>query len=188
MTNGNTSKLSILYLSQFRAAYQKVQRSVKRRIESKVTGKSTQVIDSHSIVEISTEGELETVTPADSLSDKTISINIKNNEKQEINQQWEISNGKDSLYAYVVETDRFMVQFFEPNSSRSDAYRFNNVEFELLPEYFVQKVKDTQLFEVERSLVSYVFQISLRPCIYYLHLFMNNFDYKDFSSNDDIFQ
>ena len=188
MTNGNTSKLSILYLSQFRAAYQKAQRSVKRRIESKVPGKSTQVIDSHNIVEISTKGELETVTSADSLSDGTISINIKNNEKQEINQQWEISNGKDSLYAYVVETDRFMVQFFEPNSSRSDAYRFNNVEFELLPEYFVQKVKDTQLFEVERSLVSYVFQISLRPCIYYLHLFMNNFDYKDFSSNDDIFQ
>ena len=86
MTNGNKSKLSIPYLPQFRAAYQKAQRSVKRRIESKVPGKSTQVIDSHNIVEISTEGELETVTPADSLSDETISINIKNNEKQEINQ------------------------------------------------------------------------------------------------------
>ena len=188
MTNGNTSKLSIPYLSQFRTAYQKAQRSVKRRIESKVPGKSTQVIDSHNIVEISTEGELETVTPADSLSDETISINIKNNEKQEINQQWKISNGKDLLYAYVVETDRFMVYFFEPNFGRSGAYRFNNVEFELLSEYFVQKVKDPQLFEVERSLVNYVFQISLRVCIYYLHLFMNNFDYKDFSSNDDIFQ
>ena len=86
MTNGNTSKLSIPYLSQFRTAYQKAQRSVKRRIESKVPGKSTQVIDSHNIVEISTEGELETVTPADSLSDETTSINIKNNEKREINQ------------------------------------------------------------------------------------------------------
>ena len=85
MTNGNTSKLSIPFLSQFRAAYQKAQRSVKRRIGSKVPGKSTQVIDSHNIVEISTKGELETVTPADSLSDETISINIKNNEKQEIN-------------------------------------------------------------------------------------------------------
>ena len=59
MTNGNTSKLSIPSLSQFRAAYQKGQRSVKRRIESKVPGKSTEVIDSHNIVEISTEGELE---------------------------------------------------------------------------------------------------------------------------------
>ena len=157
MINGNTSKLSIPYLSQFRAAYQKGQRSVKRRIESKVPGKSTQVIDSHNIVEISTEGELETATPADSLSDETISINNKNNEKQEINQKWEISNSKDSLYAYVVETDRFMVQFFEPNSSRSGAYRFNNVEFELLSEYFVQKVKDPQLFEIERSLVNFVF-------------------------------
>ena len=86
MTNGNTSKLFIPYLSQFRATYQKARRSVKKRIESKVPEKSTQEIDSRNIVEISTEGEVETVTPADSLSDKTISIYIENNEKQEINQ------------------------------------------------------------------------------------------------------
>ena len=35
MTNGNTSTLLIPYLSQFRATYQKVRRSVKKRIESK---------------------------------------------------------------------------------------------------------------------------------------------------------
>ena len=86
MTNGNTSKLFVPYLSQFRATYQKARRSVKKRIESKVPEKSTQEIDSHNIVEISTEGEVETVTPADSLSDETISIYIENNEKQEINQ------------------------------------------------------------------------------------------------------
>ena len=63
-------------------------------------------------MEISTEVEVETVTPTDSLSDKIISINIENNEKPEINQYWEISNGKDSLQAYVAGTDRFMVQFF----------------------------------------------------------------------------
>ena len=137
MTNGNTSKLFIPYLSQFRATYQKARRSVKKQIESKVPEKSTQEIDSHNIVEISTEGEVETVTPADSLSDETISINIENNEKPEINQYWEISNGKDSLYAYVVETDPFMVQFFEPNTSRSDANRLNDVKFEVLPEDFV---------------------------------------------------
>ena len=86
MTNGNTSKLFVPYLSQFRATYQKARRSVKERIESKVPEKSTQEIDSHNIVEISTEGEVETVTPADSLSDEIISIYIENNEKQEINQ------------------------------------------------------------------------------------------------------
>ena len=86
MTNGNTSKLFIPYLSQFRATYQKARRSVKKRIESKVPEKSTQEIDSHNIVEISTEGEVETVTPDDSLSDETISINTENNEKPEINQ------------------------------------------------------------------------------------------------------
>ena len=37
MTNGNTSTLFIPYLSQFRATYQKARRSVKKRIESKVT-------------------------------------------------------------------------------------------------------------------------------------------------------
>ena len=86
MTNGNTSKLFIPYLSQLRATYQKARSSVKKRIESKVPEILTQEIDSHNIVEISTEGEVESVTPADSLSDETISINIENNEKLEINQ------------------------------------------------------------------------------------------------------
>ena len=72
MTNGNTSKLSIPHLSQFRAIYLKARRSVKKRIESKVPEKSTQEIDSYSIVEIPTEDEVETVTPADSLSDEAI--------------------------------------------------------------------------------------------------------------------
>ena len=135
----NTSKLFIPYLSQFRATCQKARRSVKKRIEPKVPEKSTQEIDSHNIVEISTEGEVQTVTPADSLSDETISINIENNEKPEINQYWEISDGKDSSYAYFVETDPFMVQFFEPNTSRSDAYLLNDVKFEVLPEDFFSK-------------------------------------------------
>ena len=157
MTNSNTSKLFPPYLSQFSVTYQKARRSVKKRIESKVPEKSTQEIDSHNIVEISTEGEVETVTPADSLSDETISINIENNEKPEIIQYWEISNGKDSLYAYFVETDPFMVQFFELNTSRSDAYRLNDVKFEVLPENFVRKMKDPQLVAVGRSPVNYVF-------------------------------
>ena len=86
MTNSNISKLFIPYLSQFRATYQKARRSVKKRIESKISEKSTQEIDSHNNVKISTEDEVETVTPADSLSDEFISINIENNKKPEINQ------------------------------------------------------------------------------------------------------
>ena len=66
MTNGNTSNLFILYSSQLRATYQKA-RHKKKQIESKVPEKSTSEIDSHNIVEISTEGEVETVTAADSL-------------------------------------------------------------------------------------------------------------------------
>ena len=74
---------------------------MKKRIASKVPEKSTQEIDSDNIVEMSTEGEVETVMPTDSLSDETIGINIENNGKPEINQYRETSNGKDSLYAYV---------------------------------------------------------------------------------------
>ena len=130
---------------------------MKKRIASKVPEKSTQEIDSDNIVEMSTEGEVETVMPTDSLSDETIGINIENNEKPEINQYRETSNGKDTLYAYVAETDPFMVQFFELNTTRSDAYRLNDVKFEVLPEDFVRKVKDSQLVEVGRIRVNYVF-------------------------------
>ena len=35
-----------------------------------------------------------------------------------------------------------MVQFFELNTSNSDAYWLNDVKFEVLPEDFVRKVKD----------------------------------------------
>ena len=110
--------------------------------------------------EISTECEVETITPADSLSDETISINAENNEKPEINQfnqYWETSNGKDSLYAYVVETDPFMVQFFKPNSSRTDAYRLKNKKFEMFPEDLMRQVKDPQLVAEGRSRINYVF-------------------------------
>ena len=88
MNNGNTSKLFIPYLSQLRATYQKAWQNAKKRIESKVHEKSTHEIESHNIVEISTEIEVETVTSADSLSYETISISIENNEKQEIDQCW----------------------------------------------------------------------------------------------------
>ena len=144
------------YLSQFRATYQKARRSAKRRMESNVP-ESTQEIDSHNVIEISAEGKIETIAPADSLSDETISINIENNEKPEINQYWEISNSKDSLSTYVSETDSSMIQLFKLNTSRSDTYGLNDVKFEVLPEDFVRKVKDPHLVAVGRSRVNYVF-------------------------------
>ena len=74
----------ISYLPQFRATYQKARRSIKKRIEYKIPEKSTQEIDSHNIVEISIECEVETDTPAESLSDETISVNIEDKEKPEL--------------------------------------------------------------------------------------------------------
>ena len=57
-------------------------------------------------------------------------------EDPDIGQYWEISNDKDSIYAQVVEKDPFMVQFFGPNSI-GDAYRLNDLKFEVLHENFV---------------------------------------------------
>ena len=151
MTNINTSKLSVPYFSQFRETCQKAWRSVKKWIESKVLKKSTQDIDLHNIVEIPTEGETETVTPTNSLSNEAISI------KTNINQSWEINNGKDTLCACINETDPFWRQFFEVNTSRSNAYALNDVNFEMLPEDFNQKVKDPQLVVIWRSRLNYVF-------------------------------
>ena len=68
-------------------------------------------------------------------------------EDPDIGQYWEISNGKDSIYAQVVEKDPFMVQFFEPNSI-GDAYRLNDLKFEVLHEDFVRKVQEPQLIAI----------------------------------------
>ena len=50
-----------------------------------------------------------------------------------------------------------MVQFLKPNTNTGDAYRLNDIRFEVLPDDFVRKVKDPQLVAVGRSRVNYVF-------------------------------
>ena len=50
-----------------------------------------------------------------------------------------------------------MVKFFEPNTSRKEAYRLNDVKFEVLSEDVDRKVKDPKLVAVERSRINYVF-------------------------------
>ena len=77
-------------------------------------------------------------------------------EDPDIGQYWEIRNGKESIYAQVVEIDPFLVQFFETNSI-GDACHLNNLKFEGLQEYFVQKVQDSHLIAVGRSQVNYIF-------------------------------
>ena len=51
--------------------------------------------------------------------------------------------------------DPFMVHFFEPNSI-GDAYRLNNLKFEVLHEDFIRKVQKLQLYVVGRSRVNYI--------------------------------
>ena len=68
----------------------------------------------------------------------------------DIGQYWEINNGKDSIYAQIVENDPFIVQFFEPNSI-GDAYRLSDLKFKVFQKDFVRKVQEPQLIAVGRS-------------------------------------
>ena len=49
-----------------------------------------------------------------------------------------------------------MVQFFEPTSI-GDAYRLNNLKFDVLHEDNVRKVQEPQLIAIGRSRVNYIF-------------------------------
>ena len=61
----------------------------------------------------------------------------------------------DSLYGIVIQTDPFMVQYFEP-TSRGDAYKLNDIKFEVFSEDFVKKVEDPKVFAVGRSRVNFL--------------------------------
>ena len=57
---------------------------------------------------------------------------MRNSEKPEIGQCWEINNGNDSLNALIIDKDPDIVQFFDP-FARNEFHKLNDVEFEVLP-------------------------------------------------------
>ena len=152
MEDSGTSKLFIPYMSQFRATFQKARRSIKKRIETKASANPQ--LSKKDNVELPVEGPLNNAKAAtqpmepatQSNGDKTaLDVSIDgSSEDPDIGQYWEISNGKDSIYAQVVEKDPFMVQFFEPNSI-GDAYRLNDLKFEVLHEVLLRKVQEPLL-------------------------------------------
>ena len=110
-------------------------------------------------VELPVEGPLNNVEAATQSNKDETALDVSIDGSREdpgIGYYWEIRNGKDSIYAQVVEKDPFMMQFFEPNST-GDAYRLNNLKFEDLQEDFVRKVQEPQLIAVGRSRVNYIF-------------------------------
>ena len=137
---------------------------IKKRIETKVSANPQ--LSKKDNVELPVEGPLNNAEAAtqpiqpvtQSNGDETaLDVSIDgSSEDPDIGQYWEISNGKDSIYAQVVEKDPFMVQFFEPNSI-GDAYRLNDLKFEVLHEDFVRKVQEPQLIAVGRTRVNYIF-------------------------------
>ena len=85
------------------------------------------------------EAATQPMEPATQSNDDEAALDVSidgSSEDPDIGQYWEISNGKDSIYAQVVEKDPFMGQFFEPNLI-GDAYRLNDLKFKVLHEDFV---------------------------------------------------
>ena len=144
--------------------FRKLDAALKKRIETKASANPE--LSKKDNVELPVEGPLNNAKAAtqpmepatQSNGDETaLDVSIDgSSEDPDIGQYWEISNGKDSIYAQVVEKDPFMVQFFEPNSI-GDAYRLNDLKFEVLHEDFVRKVQEPQLIAVGRSRVNYIF-------------------------------
>ena len=141
MEDSGTSKLFIPYMSQFRATFQKARRSIKKRIETKASANPQ--LSKKDNVELPVEGPLNNVEaatqpmePATKSNRDETALNVPidgSSEDLDIGQYWEISIGKDLIYAQVVEKDNFMV----------------------LREDFVQKVQEPQLIAVGRSRVNY---------------------------------
>ena len=154
ITDCNTSKLFIPYLSQFRATYQKARRSLKKRIEVKSPENKPRNPQEFERRRNTGNRDFQTViTPDEELSTWN---GLPDTEGPDVNQYWEVSNGKDSLYVYIVEKNPFMVQFFELNA-RGDSYRLNDLKFEVLIEDLVRKVDEPQMIPVGKSRVNYIF-------------------------------
>ena len=151
-------------MSQFWATFQKARRSIEKWIETKASANPP--LSKKDNVGLPVEGPLnnteaatQPMRPAIQSNGNETALNVSidgSSEDPDIGQYWEISNGKDSIYAQFVEKDPFMVQFFEPNSI-SDAYRLNDLKFEVLHEDFVRKVQEPQLIAVGRSRINYIF-------------------------------
>ena len=164
MEDSGTSKLFIPYMSQFQATFRKARRSIKKRIETKASANlQLSKIDNVKLpVECplnNAEAATQPMEPATQSNGDETALDVpidSSSEDPDIDQYWEISNGKVSIYAQVVEKDPFMVQFFEPNSI-GDVYRLNDLKSGVLHEDFVRKVQEPQLIAVGRSCVNYIF-------------------------------
>ena len=116
ITDSSTSKLLIPYLSQIKATYQKARRSIKKRIETKETShiEPTRLIVPNTEQDrIDTEEALAN-TPPPANAKPVIEEYFQEQaplsvEVPDLNQYWEISNGRDSLYGIVIQTDPIMV-------------------------------------------------------------------------------
>ena len=158
MEDCGTFKLFIPYMSQFRAIFQKARRIIKKQIVTKASANPQ--LSKKDNLEQPVERPLNNAEAATQFNGDETALDVSidgSSEDPDISQYWEISNGKDSIYSQVVEKDPFMVQFFEPNSI-GDAYRLNDLKFEVLHEPFVRKVQEPQLIAIGRSRVNYIFK------------------------------
>ena len=104
-------------MSQFRATFQKARSSIKKRIETKASANPQ--LSRKDNVELPVQGPLNNAEAASQPMEPATQSNGDetaldesidgSSEYTDIGQYWEISNGKDSIYAHTVENDLFMV-------------------------------------------------------------------------------
>ena len=97
ITDSTPSKLFIPYLSQFRATYEKAWRSLKKRIEAKSSENEPRNPQEFERRGNTGNRDFQTVIPPN--EEPSTWNGLADTEEPDVNQYWEISNGKDSLYA-----------------------------------------------------------------------------------------
>ena len=156
ITNGNTSKLSIPDLSQFRATYQKARRSAKNEQNLKYPKSQLNKLIHIILLRYPQKVKLKHSHRLIHYLMKLSALTLKTMKSQKL-----INIGKKVMvktHCTHALLRRIPLWCSFSNTSRSDAQRLNEVKFELLLQDLVRKVKDPQLVAIERTRMNYVFR------------------------------
>ena len=97
---------------------QRIKKCESKRIKKRIHSKQTSIVEATQLIETNIQqDQVDTEqTPVNALAAKNIETTqlIETNTQEEtpdVKQYWEISNGRDSLYDIVIQTNPLMVQY-----------------------------------------------------------------------------
>ena len=126
-------------MSQFRATYQKARRSLEKRINTKASTVNSNlqeqqvgdpVDDTETPVDIQLEDNELAIVSSPKETSTLGEPALRNSEKPEIGQYWEISHCNNSLNTLIIEKDPYIVQFSDP-TARKNVYKLNDLKFKV---------------------------------------------------------